>query len=93
MSTRSTDADEFQPTRKYIDVSNGASIRIIREMQELSRSELAKLSGISKAMLIAIEKDEIKPGASLIKLLAHNLKVPPAVLIEGWRDQDSESAA
>ena len=89
MFIRSTDEDEFLPTRKYIHVSNGDSIRIVREMQELSRSELAKLAGISKATLSAIEKDELQPDANLIKLLAHHLKVPPAVLMEGWQGVDS----
>lgn len=93
MSTKRSDDKEFLATRKYIEVSNGDSIRIVREMQELSRAQLAELTGISTTTLVAIEKDEIEPDGRLVKLLAHYLRVPPTVLISGWRDEDSESAA
>ena len=36
----------FSPARKRIDVSVGESVRIIRELQEYSQNELAKLTGI-----------------------------------------------
>lgn len=93
MSTKRSDDKEFLATRKYIEVSNGDSIRIVREMQELSRAQLAELTGISTTTLVAIEKDEVEPDGRLVKLLAHYLQVPPTVLISGWRDEDSESAA
>lgn len=93
MSTKNIDMNEFRPARKHIEVSSGESVRIVREMQELSRSRLAKLAGIPKATLIAIEKDKIQLTVELAKLLAHHLKVPPAVIVEGWQEEDSESAA
>lgn len=70
---------------KNIDVSVGESVRIIRELQELSQSDLAKLTGIPQSTLSAIENDRINLGVERAKVLATALKCHPAVLIfPGW---------
>jgi len=40
---------EFRTAKKRIEVSVGESVRILRELQELSQSQLAGLTGIPQA--------------------------------------------
>jgi transcriptional regulator with XRE-family HTH domain len=83
----------FQPARKRIDVSVGESLRIMRELQGYSQSELARLTGIPQATISAIENDRVRLGVERAKVLARALKCHPAVLIfPGW-EVDRDSAA
>lgn len=51
------DMNEYQVAKKSIDVSVGESVRIIRELQELSQNQLAELTGIPQSTISAIEHD------------------------------------
>ena len=83
----------FSKARKTIDVSVGESVRIIRELQELSQSQLAELCGIPQSTISAIENDRISLGVERAKALAIALKCHPAVLVfPGW-EIDGEHAA
>jgi transcriptional regulator with XRE-family HTH domain len=83
----------FRKAQKTIDVSVGESVRILRELQELSQNELAELTGIPQSTLSAIENDRVSLGVERAKVLARALKCHPAVLIfPGW-DIQQESAA
>ena len=73
----------FRPARKRIDVSVGESVRIIRELQEYSQNELAKLTGIPQATLSAIENDRVRLGVERAKILARAL-VPPGSIGFSW---------
>ena len=84
---------QFRPAKKRIDVSVGESVRIIRELQGLSQTQLAQRTGIPQATLSAIENDRIRLGVERAKVLAKALKCHPAVLVfPGWELQ-LESAA
>ena len=50
---------EFRPAKKRVDVSVGESVRILRELQEFSQSQLAELTGISQATISAIENGRV----------------------------------
>lgn len=83
----------FRPARKRIEVSVGESVRILREMQELSQSRLSELTGIPQATISAIENGRVNLGVERAKVLARALKCHPAVLVfPGW-DVSLESAA
>ncbi len=83
----------FRKAQKTVDVSIGESVRIVRELQELSQNELAVLSGIPQSTISAIENDRIRLGVERAKTLARALKCHPAVLVfPGW-DVNSEFAA
>lgn len=83
----------FSKAQKTIDVSVGESVRIIRELQELSQNELAALSGIPQSTISAIENDRVRLGVERAKTLARALKCHPAVLVfPGW-DVGSGDAA
>ena len=84
---------EFRRARKNVDVSPGESVRILRELQELSQNQLAKLTGIPQPTLSAIENGRINLGVERAKVLARALRCHPAVLVfSGW-EVDRESAA
>ena len=76
-----------------MDVSVGESVRIIRELQELSQNELAELTGIPQSTISAIERDRVNLGIERAKVLARALKVHPAVLVFPNWDVERESAA
>ena len=83
--TGENNMNEYQLAKKVCDVSVGESVRIIRELQELSQNELAKLTGIPQSTLSAIEHDKINLGLERAKILAKALKCHPAVLVfPGW---------
>jgi transcriptional regulator with XRE-family HTH domain len=84
---------DFRPARKTVDVTPGESVRIIRELQELSQNELSGLTGIPQSTISAIENDRINLGVERAKVLARALKCHPAVLVfPGW-ETGKESAA
>ncbi len=83
----------YRKAKRKIDVSIGESVRIIRELQELSQNELSELTGIPQSTISAIERDRIKLGVERAKVLARALKCHPAVIVfPGW-DVANENAA
>ena len=93
MITGENNMKDYKEAQKRVDVSIGESVRIIRELQELSQNELSALTGIPQSTLSAIENDKIKLGVERAKVLARALKCHPAVLVfPGW-DIDQELAA
>jgi len=84
---------EFRPARRRVEVSVGESVRILRELQELTQSQLAELTGIPQSTISAIENGRVNLGVERAKVLARALKCHPAVLVfPGW-DVARESAA
>jgi len=83
----------YRKAQKTVDVSVGESVRIMRELQELSQNQLAELSGIPQSTISAIENDRVRLGIERAKSLARALRCHPAVLVfPGW-EIDSEHAA
>jgi len=78
--------DEYRPAKKRATVSVGESLRIIRELQELSQNQLSQLTGIPQTTISAIENDRVKLGVERAKVLAQALKVHPGVIVfPGWQ--------
>jgi transcriptional regulator with XRE-family HTH domain len=84
---------EFRKAKPRIQVSPGESVRIMRELQELSQNQLAEAAGIPQSTISAIERERVNLGVERAKVLARALKCHPAVLVfPGW-DASAESAA
>lgn len=84
---------EFRSAKRRVNVSVGESVRIIRELQDLSQNHLAQLTGIPQSTISAIENDRVSLGVERAKILARALKCHPAVLVfPGW-EVDQQSAA
>ena len=76
---------DYKIAKRQIDVSVGESVRIIRELQDMSQNDLAKLTGIPQSTISAIENDRVNLGVERAKQLAMALKCHPAVLVfPGW---------
>jgi transcriptional regulator with XRE-family HTH domain len=77
---------DFQKARKTVEVSVGESVRIVRELQELSQNELSELTGIPQSTISSIENDRVNLGVERAKIIARALKCHPAVLVfPGWQ--------
>ena len=84
---------DYKQSKKRVDVSIGESVRIMRELQELSQNELASMTGIPQSTLSAIEHDKINLGVERAKVLARALKCHPAVLVfPGWNINKEKAA-
>lgn len=84
---------EFRKAKKSIEVTPGESVKILRELQELSQNQLAQFTGIPQSTISAIENDRVRLGVERSKVLARALNCHPAVLVfPGW-DVAVESAA
>jgi transcriptional regulator with XRE-family HTH domain len=84
---------EFRRARKTLEVSPGESVRILRELQELSQNDLSRLTGIPQSTISAIENERIKLGVGRAKVLARALRCHPAVLVfPGWEVEQEPAA-
>ena len=84
---------EYVPARKRVEVTVGESVRILRELQELTQSQLSELTGISQATISAIENERVNLGVERAKVLARALKCHPAALVFPSWEIALESAA
>ncbi len=83
----------YRKAKKTVDVSVGESVRIIRELQDLSQTELAQLTGIPQSTISGIENDRIQIGVERAKVLARALKCHPSVLVfPGWQIKELKAA-
>lgn len=76
---------DFHPAKRRIQVTVGESVRIMRELQELSQNQLSALTGIPQATISAIENGRVNLGVERAKVLATALRCHPAMLVfPGW---------
>jgi transcriptional regulator with XRE-family HTH domain len=93
MITGGLKMSDFIKAQKRIEVTVGESVKIIRELQELSQNDLAALTRIPQSTISAIENNRTKLGIERAKTLARALKCHPAVLVFANWDVEKESAA
>ena len=85
MITGETKMKDYRKAKKTIEVSVGDSVRILRELQELSQNQLASLTSIPQSTISAIENGRVNLGIERAKVLARALNCHPAVLVfPGW---------
>lgn len=83
----------FRTAKRRIEVSVGESVRVLRELQELSQNDLAGLTGIPQSTISAIENDRVRLGVERAKVLSRALKCHPAVLVfPGWDVEIADAA-
>lgn len=71
---------DFVPAKKYGKLTPGKALKIYRELQGFTQAELAEMSGLKQATISSLEHDRVAMGIDRAKVLAHALKVHPAVL-------------
>lgn len=74
-------APKYMPERSYARLTTADALRLLRELQELSQSELARRAGIAQATISAIEKGRVQLGVERARKLGRALGVHPAVLL------------
>jgi transcriptional regulator with XRE-family HTH domain len=80
--------EDYQPAKRQIEISPGKSLKIVRELQELSQNQLAELTGIQQSSISAMENGRTSIGVERAKVLAKALHVHPAVLIfPNWENE------
>ncbi|MEE9322423.1 MAG: helix-turn-helix transcriptional regulator [Granulosicoccus sp.] len=84
---------EYRPAKRRVEVSPGESLRILRELQELSQNELAEISGIPQSTISAIENGRVQLGVERTKVLARALSCHLAALVFPDWDVNVESTA
>ena len=93
MTIGKNDMKDYKLAKKQIEVTVGGSVRIIRDLQEMSQNDLAKVSGIPQSTISAIENDRVNLGVERAKQLARVLKCHPAVLVfPGWNVKHENAA-
>lgn len=76
---------DFVPVKTRVAMTPGESLRVIRELQELSQNELSKISGLPQSTISGMESGRINIGVERAKVLAKALRVHPAVIVfPGW---------
>ncbi len=76
---------QFVPAKARIRMTPGQSLKVIRELQELSQNALAKISGLPQSTISGMESGRINIGVERAKMLAKALHVHPAVIVfPGW---------
>ena len=84
---------DFCPAKKRATVTVGESVRILRELQELSQNQLAQASGISQATISAIENGRVRLGVERAKVLAQALAARSGCAgVPGWEMPNEEAA-
>jgi transcriptional regulator with XRE-family HTH domain len=80
---------QFKRAQKRVKITVGESIRVMRELQELSQNELASKTGIPQSTISALENDRIGLGLERAKVLARALKCHPGVIaFPGWDEHE-----
>ncbi len=75
----------FVRAKARMTITPGQSLRIIRELQELSQNELSRLTGLPQSAISGMESGRINIGVERAKVLAKALKVHPATIVfPGW---------
>ena len=75
------DKKDFVKAKMHHPLSPGEALKMLRELQELNQSDLAKLTNINQSNISAIENGCSQLGRDRALLLAHALKVHPSVIL------------
>jgi len=71
----------FVRARVREEITPGEMLRTLRELQEMSQSELAEATGLSQSNISALETGARNMGRERALVLARALRVHPAVLL------------
>ena len=96
MSRRTTigGRQAYLPTKAYAALTSGDAVRVFRELQEMTQSELAAIARIGQATISSIESGRLALGVERAKRLAIALHVHPAALLfPNWEQEAKKLSA
>jgi transcriptional regulator with XRE-family HTH domain len=82
---------DFVKAKIHAHLTPGEALRMLRELQGFTQSDLAKKTGISQSNISALESNARQMGRERAIVFARALKVHPAVLL--FPDFDIEKVA
>jgi transcriptional regulator with XRE-family HTH domain len=88
---KKTKPTAYVASRTRVVLAPGDSVRIARDLQEMTQADLTTASGISQSTISSIESGRVTLGAERAEKLARALKVHPAVLLWPNWDANAES--
>ena len=88
---KKTKPSTYVPGRTRVALAPGDSVRVARELQEMTQAELAAASGIPQPTISSIESGRVTLGAERAEKLARALRVHPAVLL--WPNWNENAGA
>lgn len=91
MATKSKKTASAVPARSRVTLSPGDAVRVGRELQEMTQTDLAEATGLSQPTISSIEAGRSTLGAERAERIARALKVHPAVLL--WPNWEAEIAS
>ena len=81
------DKNDFVKVDLEVDRTPGDTVRILREMSELTQKDLERLTGIPQTTISAIENNRQNLGVERTKVLAKAFGVHPAVILfPNWKN-------
>ena len=91
MSRRRISDKEFLPEKTHIRLTSGESLRIARELQNMTQAQLAERAGLTQATISGIERGRVSLGVERAKRLALVLRIHPAVLLfPNWQEEEAK---
>jgi len=85
--------EDFYPSKSVAKLTQGMAIKIFREKNELSQSQLADLTDLTQSTISSLENDRINLGIERAKVLAKALNTHPATLaFPDWDSNNDEAA-
>jgi transcriptional regulator with XRE-family HTH domain len=91
MGTIKKTKGQYVPARVRVTLTPGDSVRVARELQEMTQADLAEASGVTQPTISSIESGRVTLGAERAEKLARALRVHPAVLLWPQWDVETES--
>ena len=80
----------FVKARRTVSLSSGDILKILREKNDLTQIELAKMTSLTQSTISSLENGRIKLGVERAKVLAKALHVHPAVLVfPDWKQAEA----
>jgi transcriptional regulator with XRE-family HTH domain len=73
--------DEFVKAKVHAHLLPSEALKMIRELQGLTQTDLSKKTGISQSNISALENNTKQMGRERAIVLARALKIHPAVLL------------
>ncbi|HTM63949.1 MAG TPA: helix-turn-helix transcriptional regulator [Gammaproteobacteria bacterium] len=86
-----TKKNDFVKAKVHASITPGEALKMLRELQGLSQSELAEMTGMKQSNISHIESGTSQMGRERAIVLAKALRVHPAVLL--FPDFDIEDVA
>lgn len=74
------DVSDYRRAKRRNEITIGDSVRVVRELQELTQSQLSQVTGIPRSTISVTEHNRISLTVERAEALARVLRVHPSVL-------------